>query len=177
MERRQAEYSQLAQKADEFLADRSLPVSPNPFELILQLLIQPAFHNHISWTVFGEENGSTRLARQVIWDKIFDGDRFFNPLAGLTHGWHTWPTIDTQSLKLDYFPFDALVEEGRKYASGAEPQSGIVLDGVQWSVYFPGYFEDRIVTWNGSSSAGKEFIVWSEKLYDFLSAVFDTKLD
>ncbi|MEO8611504.1 MAG: hypothetical protein ABI690_26635 [Chloroflexota bacterium] len=110
MEMRQDKFEELRQKANKFLADRALPPSENTLELIFQMLVQPAFHNHISWTIFAEKSGSTRLARQVIWDKAFDGQRFYNPLEGLKHGWHTWPTTITQIAALDPTSFDLLLQ-------------------------------------------------------------------
>jgi hypothetical protein len=118
-----------------------------------------------------------RLARQVIWNKNFDGPRFTNPMEGLKHGWHTWPTTTTQILTLDPGHFDSLFSQGIEYASSPPPQGSIVLDGERWTVYMPGYFDSQIVSWNGMSAQGKEFIAWAEKMADFFKGVFNTELE
>src|SRR6187455_202590 len=96
MEKRHHEYAELQQKAYKFRVDQTLPASSTSLQMVFQLLIQPSFRNHISWTVFSEKANLTRIARQIIWDKAFDANRFLNPMEGLKHGWHTWPTTSTQ---------------------------------------------------------------------------------
>jgi hypothetical protein len=177
LEKRGGEFAELKQKAYEFLADKSLPPATNSLELVFQLLLEPTFHNHVSWTIFSEKSGSTRLARQVTWDRAFDGRRFFNPLEGLKHGWHTWPTINTQLASLDPLLLDVLLEEGHKCIAWVEDYRGIVVDGLHCSLYMAGYFEDRVVKWNYKPDEGNEFISWAEKMQDLLMNVFSTKLE
>lgn len=173
VEMRQAEYAALVQKAHDILMDRALPVdSPKSLELVVQLLVEPAFRNHTSWTIFAEKGRSMRLVRQVSWDKVFDSGRFHDPLKGLQHGWHTNPTVITKIATLDAVWLDSLLEEGYKYAT-IEPQNGIGLDGVRWSIYMPRFFEGRTIQWN-LVQGNDELVEWTKKLADSLKHVLKT---
>lgn len=152
MENRHNEYGLLWKKADQIL------MAGLKHDFFLS--VQPSFGNHISWSVSQDD-----VIHEVIWDKSFDSNRFFNPLAGLKHGWHTEPTIITRTIPID-LQFNLLMEKGRKLKLPHEDINirGIVLDGISWILKFSGVG----VTWNVHVEAWLPLINWAESVYSFL---------
>lgn len=173
MEQRQAEFAELRDKAERLLLDE-LPPATNPGSMCKLLLsVQPTFHNDISWTVFETEKDDDLVIRYTIWDKVFDGRRFRDPMEGLKYGWHTTPTIKVQTRKVSQPELRRLIESGRSLSPPVYTGRGIVIDGGRWFLKLHGAFENRLLSWVLLQDRDQEFAQWIKQVQNSLQDYFE----
>jgi hypothetical protein len=164
MENRQADFVALASKAQQQLMDDTFPIDAPEVEWVLFLSLQPTFGNFVAWTVFSRAKRMNFLVRKRVWDRAFDGQRFFDPLAGLKYGWQTTPTITMQVPTLPRVALDKLLREGR--ALNIEPMAkrGIVIDGMERFLKLRGAFQGQFLSWNALPDGWEKLEQWVEKI-------------
>jgi hypothetical protein len=158
-EQRQKALQELQEKAIAELDFTNPAILSAAETLIMYLSIRPSFEDWRSW--FLSKNVSSQyVARQVLWRKVFDFQRFSDPLMGLKYGWNPDPTLETESFSLEKEAFETLFVTVRKIELPPPANSNIVLDGTEWLLRMPGYFHDQIVIWNAEP---KELTSWAKR--------------
>jgi hypothetical protein len=172
LEKRHSEFAELRRNAHEILSGKPVTPITQGLELMLRVIIEPAFQNDVSLMIWHDPIETEYMAQKIIWDKSFDSNRFFNPLDGLKHGWHIVPTIRSQTALLDATAVELLIHEGRKIPSETVVQAPIITDGIRWSIYVPHHFDNRTLIWNSATQDENGLISWTEKIVMFLSDLF-----
>lgn len=172
MEKRHSEFVELERKAQLLLMDEVPPVEKPSAKCVLLLSVQPTFDNYVSWAVFTDMGVSKFIARHMIWDKLFDQQRFFDPLQGLKHGWHTKPTTTIRIGRVAGDDLGELLKSAGALRIGQANQRGIVLDGVGWFLKLPPIFGDQLLSWNAVTSEKADFAMWANQVRSLLESGF-----
>lgn len=164
MEKRHTEFAELEHNAQSLLMDERPPVEMPSAECILLLSVQPTFDNCVSWAVFMDAGVSKFIARHTIWDKLFDQQRFFDPLKGLKHGWHTKPTTTICIGNVAGDELGELLRSAGALRIGQDNQRGIVIDGVGWFLKLPAIFGEQMLSWNFATSEIADLATWADQV-------------
>lgn len=170
VEQRHAEFRLLEEKAHHALEYVATPKSAPPF-WVLQLCAYPAFGDAHSYTIFAEKDYARPLLRHTHWKRVYDRQRFLDPMMGLREGWHTEPTLAVNDVTLAEPPFAALMKKGQQIhipLIGVETEFG--LDGEHFSLQMPNFWGGfRLNWWGDGPPEWRELTAWVHELEAFLS--------
>ncbi|HEX2906091.1 MAG TPA: hypothetical protein VHO69_04480 [Phototrophicaceae bacterium] len=171
VEQRHAEFRILEEKAHHALEYVATPKSAPPF-WVLQFCAYPAFGDAHSYTIFAEKDYARPLLRHTHWKRVYDRQRFLDPMMGLREGWHTEPTLAVSEVALAEPSFAALMQKRQQIQipSNDIETYGITIDGWRFSLQMSNFKAGfRLNWWGDGPPEWQELTGWARELEVFLS--------
>jgi hypothetical protein len=141
LENRQDEFAHVEKEANSLLRGENI-LTPLACQYRINIIHMPSFEDWQSWVIFQEETQVT--VWHIHWRRLFDLERFFQPMSGLKYGWHQTPTYEIKKLMLltkeEFEPFLPIPKDA--------PSPKAMLDGTQWYICL---YEDEmaeVFEWN-----------------------------
>ncbi len=141
---------------------------------VIQLWMYPAFSDFVSWTVFADKDHTNPIVKQVIWNKLFDIQRFTDPLEGLKKGWHTAPIMSVEEALLRSDEFAARLKNGQSIRVALlTEKSPWGLDGTSYGLWYKHFYADfRLKWWADGPQEWRELTTWASDMRTYLSQAF-----
>lgn len=170
MEKRDLDLRKLTKQAFRLLESKESPEKYYP-KLIIQISHLPSFDNNISWSIFSDQTASNFILKRTEWNKIFDFQRFHDPMIGLKHGWNLNPSISHRILALLPGKVALALTEIRNINIVPLKSQPVILDGTRRTVFIDGLFENRVISWNSEPPEWKALVEWTSRLIQIFDQV------
>ena len=175
MEKRASEFQILEKQALGILTDETEP-NEDYTEGSIYISSSPSFGDYTSWRVFADTHKTRFLLRRTVWQRIYDVQRFSDPLVGLKYGWNTDPTISVTIIELPSTRTAELLSRARSFeileiGLDIRIKHAIVLDGTRWFVFVSNAFGNKSYLWNAVPPEWKPVVTWTEQTIAFLDSV------
>ena len=167
IEQRHSEFKLVEEKATGILENQEEPPLVETGMFIIALMNCPSFENWNSWYIWSNQTSSLLAIRHILWNRVFDQQRFFNPLDGLRYGWSTEPSIKIEIFPVEAQRFMKIIDIIAQLTFHSFDLSVAILDGDQWSIRMPKHFGDNTIKWN--SGTKHEIAISGKELYELLA--------